>query len=432
MRLVVDADWRCTHVLRLAGVSQFWKAVAERCGLLWHKLSISQPGDTGSWSRLDDTGTHLTSIQSIKKWLELSRNVPLDIYIRFPAIQDTWSRGKTSPPQVYDIFREVMLHSHRWRVATLLVDADCQSAINDRDHDMCCIHQVGRQMVKYGCLRSAHLLEELDIRQTSTCPSYTNNHFVLHAQTASFDIQHGSFRLRKLRFDAFTLAFPSMTLENITSLSVGDTCGHNQAFTMTLDMIRQCPVLSDLTVRRLIYREVGSSPTQLQYLKVIRFIDIPRLDIAFRWFSAPALETIEVLSEQSSSPGSLSYESFCTLTGSPEAISQLCHIDVSGAKVTNRDLQRLLAQCVLAKRVAFSAGARDETRTSILRDIRVSLPRRLVAVGGESIHITVARFAPSRNARSPLMDEWGLLQKLSTSWSDDGDFIFHSSRSRRW
>jgi len=140
-------------------------------------------------------------------------------------------------------------------------------------------------------------------------------------------------------------------------------------------------------------------------------------------FSAPALETIQVLSA-SDGGAVLSYQSFVQLMGSSEALTLIKHLDISGARVANQDLQRVLEACQSATRLAFRATHRDQVRTGILKYIRESIRGRLRAPGVQKIDVTVAGWIDGRKANPSVMEEWNKLKALSTSFSVPGEFVF--------
>jgi hypothetical protein len=108
MQLVIDADWSCSDVLQLTGICALWKEIAERCGQLWHKLSISSPGSGNSWGRW---ASQITSVTLVKIFLRNLHLVPLDITILIMPSSACSGGNGYGEPAVYMLIHEVIKHA---------------------------------------------------------------------------------------------------------------------------------------------------------------------------------------------------------------------------------------------------------------------------------------------------------------------------------
>ena len=412
MQLVVDADWSCSDVLWLAGVCALWRDTAERCGQLWHKLSISSPGSGNSWGRW---ASRITSMPLVKRFMRNSRCVPLDITIRVTQSSASFGDDECSEPAVYALIREVIKHAMRWRTLELLIEVDCP--LNPDDiHIVGCIHQTYSLLQDTGALNKAQNLVELVIHHLGTPYPRTKHIGYKHQITPLSPGQ--TFELHHLRFDAFVGGLPTPMLRHVTRLSVGDS-SDIVLFQDLLGILDNCPVLEDLTVRYLPCRSPPSSPPQMRNLKALHFIDTPYPDAAFQWFSEPNLETIEVLSEKCGYRSVLRYDCFVSLTGSKDALQRIRHIDIGGATMTNNELQPLIVACSSAVRISFRASSSDEARTGILRNIRTTIPERRRFSNGKPIHLTLMGWIGVGKTNKTALEEWKKLKKLASSSSDE-------------
>jgi hypothetical protein len=418
MSLIVDPDWKCTDVLRLRSVSVLWKNVAEKCCRLWYKLSIAPPGHGLHWGSSLNV---ITSINLLKKYLHHSNVAQLDITVHFPSPNFLESKeAREGPVAIRTMLLELLKHSGRWIAFQLLVDTDC---ITDSEID-----DLFDLFWQKDGLYAAKNLETLAICH-SEFPHFDTQHHFQNACPSSSHQSDGSFRLRRLRCDTSVHRFTSAMLQHITVLSIA----HQHRITIPVDsmlaVLEHTPCLLDLTLRSMTFRNV-LPVRHFRNLKAIRFINTPLLDAAMSSFSAPILETIQVLSE-SQSRAPLSYDSFKRLMGSSEALSLIKEVDVSGALVSNIELQKVLRGCISATHMTFRAAIIDEARTGIFKFIRDSIPGRLRALGVEQIDITIAGWIGGGRANISAMGEWNRLKGLSTSFSDDGRFVFRrGSRSR--
>jgi len=159
-------------------------------------------------------------------------------------------------------------------------------------------------------------------------------------------------------------------------------------------------------------------------LKALHFVDVPYPHAAFLWFLEPTLETIEVLAENCNYRSTLHYHSFVGLTGSGTALSQIRHLDIGGATMTNRELQRLIVGCSSAIRIAFSASSSDESRTGILRHIRLNLRDRLRFSGENRLHLTLVGWIGVGRTNEMALAEYNKLKKVASSSPDERNLWF--------
>jgi len=110
--------------------------------------------------------------------------------------------------------------------------------------------------------------------------------------------------------------------------------------------------------------------------------------------------------------------------GSETHLSQICHLDFSGANVKNNSLQRLLASCMHASRIIFRASTKDEARTGVLQDLRESMPERMGGVDGNTVHITITEWLGAGKAYRSANTEFLRLKRNCTKFSAPADFIF--------
>jgi hypothetical protein len=413
MQCVVDSDWSCSDVLRLSGVCALWKEIAEQCGQLWHKLFISSPGSGNSWGRW---ASRITSITLVEKFLRNSHFVPLHITISItPPSVSHWDHEHVEPA-VYALVREVLKHATRWRTLELLVEVDCPHNLDDQSN-IGCIHQIYSLLWETGALATAHKLVELFIRHVGQPHSRTKH--VGPPCPITTILSDRMFQLHHLRFDAFVGSFPSPMLRNVTRLSIGDSSNIIH-FQEVLSILDDCPVLEDLTIRYFPCRSRPSTPPRTRNLKAIHFIDTPYPEVTVLWFSEPTLETIEVLAENYRYHAALYYQSFISLMGSAEALSQIRHLDVGGATMANIELQQLVTACSSAIRVSFRASSSDEARTGILRHIRLTIRDRLLLSCGQKLHVTLVGWTGVGKTNRMALEEWKNLKMLASSASSDG------------
>ena len=419
MILVIDPDWKCTDVLRLRSVSVLWKNVAERCSRLWSKLVIAPPGHNVHWG----SGLNvITNINLMMKYLHHSNLAQLYITVHFPSPRflESKEEAREAPAAIRVMLLELLKHSGRWMAFELLVDTDY--IINSEINDLFDLFW------QTGSLYAAKNLETLAICH-SAVPHFDTQHHIQGACPSSSHRSDGSFRLRRLRCDTYVHRFTSAMLQNITVLSIAYRYHMTVPMDSMLTVLEHTPGLLDLTLRSMPFR--NASPVRpLPNLKAIRFIDTSRPDAAMSSFFAPALETIQLLSE-SQSRAPLSYDSFKQLMGSSEALSLIKHVDVSGAMVSNIELQKVLRGCTSATHMTFRATNIDEARTGIFKYIHDSIRGRLMVPGVEQIEVTISGWIGSGRTNVSAIGEWNRLKSLSTSFSDDGRFVFRQgSRSR--
>jgi len=418
MRHIFDIDWCCTDVLGLSRVCRLWRDIAERCTILWHQFSISPATSHSPWSSHPKT---IRPTRLVQKYLINSCQAPLDIIIHFPGLEDYGWKPHGVVASMYRAFEEIIKHAHRWRSIKLLVDEDCDRCVDNATR--ICIHQVANMLWKGGALLEARRLELLHICLTSDV-NYNSQHFQ-NCSTNSIEIVSTYLlQLRHLRLDSFVGAIPSKMLEHVTDLSIGDTCRHPLSVSSTLAILDNCANLVHLTIRYMPSAAHQADVKQLSNLKTIRFIDVAWPNRALGWVSAPALQTIEVSSKRRHTSEILSYASVVQLMGSETHLSQICHLDFSGANVKNDSLQRLLASCMHASRIIFRASTKDEARTGVLQDLRESMPERMGGVDGNTVHITITEWLGAGKAYRSANTEFLRLKRNCTKFSAPADFIF--------
>lgn len=414
MSLIIDSEWSCTDVLRLRSVSVRWKNVADRCSKLWHKLSIEPPGSRNRWA---SSSNAIRSFDLVKKYLQLSNLVLLDVTIHL--IASIWSQDQVAEQAAVVVIRNMLLellkHSQRWIAFELLIVSDGVAG-TEIDHLFDLFWQTG-------ALPAANKLETLAICH-SKVPHFSSHDRFQNTCSRSTLEADGSFRLQHLRCDTSLQSFPPEMLQHITVLSIT----HWRSDTVTLAVLAHTPCLMDLTVRSLISTNISLPVRHLPHLKAICLIDASSPDAAMACFSAPAVETIRVLSA-THGRAVLSYRSFELLVGSRDALSVIKTLDISGARVANIDLQRVLTGCMAATDITFRAMSIDHVRTPIFKHIRESIRDRLGFAGVEEMKVTVVGWMGSRTNPSAVM-EWDKLKRLSISSSVAGEFVFTSFHSR--